>query len=272
MGPKLCGFQDHPSLLDTEALAEIVHTLHDEVDAFVRKESDKATEQETRNQQIQKEYREAMSMVRTFLEEFMPKKHLKTLLGDGEAGKDKDDSDADDNEEAKEVDHEKFAKTLLPEFLRYVTEDLRAMQDALELLATFVQRHFRGDKDMMNQINKPTPVPLFQSLLRAISSELGIRSGQDRRNGRRGGGDRDDREGDRDANGEGGARDRERKRGDSRSRPERSRSRGGGRSRSRGGRDCSRARGGSRGRAGRRPPSRGAGRRADSRSRQEGRR
>merc|ERR1719422_1222475 len=91
-----------------------------------------------------------------------------------------DSSDADSAEPArqpnsespedKESEHDNFCKTAVPHFLRFTTEDLRATQDALELLATFVHRHFRGDKELAQLLNKNSPVPLFRALLRALTA------------------------------------------------------------------------------------------------------
>jgi len=290
--PLIGGFADTVSLLDVRSLADIIRKFHDEVDSFVRRESEKLFEQEARNQQARRSFQEIYDAVRGFLVEFsVGGGRLESKNGDaqdnggasskGQQADSADDGSAGDDDEEGEDEAapgesrkqggvatssdpdsacDSFSKRLLPNFVRCVTDDRRAMQDAGELLGTFVQQHFRSSKELTTLLSKPSPVPLFRALLRALVAELspgrpeqkgggggGGSSSSSAAAGKRGGekgdkGGREDRKGrtncrDQSGSDRGGARDRRAKRGRScsdSSSPDASRDGRAGRSRSRG--------------------------------------
>lgn len=183
-GPALDSFATTVSLLDVMALSDLIRTFHSEVDTFVRRESEKLFEQEARNQQARRSFQEVYDMVRGFLDEFAP---------EGAFPDPADNSDSGVENKAEEPERDLLTKRLLPQFTSFVTDDQRAMQDAVELLTTFVQRHFKNSKELTGLLDKPSPLPLFRSLLRLLVAELGL-GRSDKRSGAGRRGEKDDRE------------------------------------------------------------------------------
>lgn len=197
-------FAEIVSLLDVSALADLFRGFHGEVDGFVRSESEKLFDLEARNQQARRGFQEVLHSVRGFLDEFAPE-HLgeESEVGGSDAGSIRSDrGNGGDRQrtggrkdgnpgahsrglsrkrkvaaplaEEKDSDRDVFLVQLLPQFVRLVTDDERAMQDACELLATFVERHFRASKELMQLADRPSPVRLFRSLLSVLVAELGL--------------------------------------------------------------------------------------------------
>lgn len=238
-GPVVGSFSETVSLLDVVALADLFRTFHDEVDTFVRKESERLFEQEARNQQARRTFQETATQVRSFLEEFAPEGGLPESENeeddaDGSEGSEASGSDSEAErrkakvskkaweKKAKESsEHDTVTKRLLPQFLRFAAADRSALQDAVDLLATFVDRHFKQHKELTPLLENPSPVPLFRALLRALVAELRTSGGgakekavageREEKDGR----PRDEREreprGERRPPGGGGAGDRERR-------------------------------------------------------------
>eukprot|EP00913_Durusdinium_trenchii_P010755 g10089.t1 len=96
------------------------------------------------------------------------------LLSAGDSG-DSDDGDRRRRRQSKsgESEQEQLTKKLMPNLVRFVTEDQRALQDACELLSFFVQRHFPDNKELADLAKKPSPKRLFKQLLGALERELG---------------------------------------------------------------------------------------------------
>ncbi|CAE8593067.1 unnamed protein product, partial [Polarella glacialis] len=101
------GFQEVESLMDVAGLAALFRSLHDEVDTFVRRESDVLFEQEKRNQQARQSFKDSAGLVRGFLEEFAPEGGLPDLDNEeapdasGDSEEDEEGSDAEDKEAAR---------------------------------------------------------------------------------------------------------------------------------------------------------------------------
>lgn len=204
-GPAVGRFEDMDSLMNVAGLAALVRSLHEDLEAFLKRESDKLSEQERRNNQARQNFKEASGLVRSFLDEFVPEGGLLELeeveaaasLGDSDSADDDEGSNIDDpgvnghsqprratarrqatrklsSEVSKSEDSEQdeFSKKWMTQFVRFVTDDQRAIQDAIELLATFVQRHFSSHNELMELTGKPLPVQLFKLLLKTLSSEV----------------------------------------------------------------------------------------------------
>eukprot|EP00439_Symbiodinium_sp_Y106_P018640 s1478_g2.t1 len=76
-----------------------------------------------------------------------------------------------------ETEQEQLTKKLLPQLVRFATEDQRALQDAAELLTFFVQRHFPDNKELADLAQKPSPEKLLKGLLGVLEKELEPRPG-----------------------------------------------------------------------------------------------
>jgi len=171
------------SLLDVRPLAELFKTLHSETETFVREQSERLKEHEEASLQAQRSFREARVLVRSFLDEFVSEGQAevekeKERGSDDEEKEEKGSSDEEDDkgaDAAKENGkkgkakakvgqkkaaagdlslHDKFTKKELPQFVKFVVDDQRAMQDADELLTHFVQRHLKSQKELQPLLNK----------------------------------------------------------------------------------------------------------------------
>ncbi|CAE6965493.1 unnamed protein product [Symbiodinium sp. CCMP2592] len=157
--------------------------------AFAHRESQKLAEQEKRNRQAQTNFKEAFGAARGFLEEFAPDGGLPEPVDDASDGGDSGSGDDDQGSDAParrrrrsakmdfETEQEQLTKKLLPQLVRFATEDQRALQDAAELLTFFVQRHFPDNKELADLAQKPSPEKLLKGLLGVLEKELTPRSG-----------------------------------------------------------------------------------------------
>eukprot|EP00933_Yihiella_yeosuensis_P052812 TRINITY_DN5093_c0_g1_i1.p1 TRINITY_DN5093_c0_g1~~TRINITY_DN5093_c0_g1_i1.p1 ORF type:complete len:432 (+),score=81.36 TRINITY_DN5093_c0_g1_i1:84-1379(+) len=200
-------FDKIKSLMDIPSLSSLFHGLHEDVTVFLEEESEKGFDQEKQNQKAQKDFKEAHSIVQGFLDEFAPDGGLPELDdgygsidSDGGDSMGSDDEQDDDNTRSAapkskpranlkrnvKADHgmneqDIFSRKLMPQFIRFATEDQRALQDASDLLGTFVQRHFPSNKDLQELMEKPSPLELFRSLTTVLNVELkGKQSQSDR--------------------------------------------------------------------------------------------
>jgi hypothetical protein len=181
-------FADTPSLLNVESLAELFRTFHGKIEGHLLKESTALFEMEAVNLRARKSFQEAYDSVRSFLAEFVPESELPNisveLVADeiqdrevGVGGRSSKRRKAAKTEQ--ELRHEHFANSLLPKFLKYAEDDHCALQDASDLLGSFVQAHFPENKEVAAIIEaahgkRTNTVPLFQTVLRVLVSELGV--------------------------------------------------------------------------------------------------
>lgn len=104
-------------------------------------------------------------MIRSFLDEFGPEGGLDELDQISDAEEDASlKSDASGQpvdgghysvRTEQDNDRETFLKRLVPLFVKFTADDRRVMQDASDLLRTFVQRHFRSNKELTLLLDKP---------------------------------------------------------------------------------------------------------------------
>lgn len=182
-------FASIDSMMDLTSLAALFRKLHEEVEAFAHRESQKLAEQEKRNRQAQTNFKEAFGAARGFLEEFAPDGGLPEPVDDASDGGDSGSGDDDQGSDAParrrrrsakmdfETEQEQLTKKLLPQLVRFATEDQRALQDAAELLTFFVQRHFPDNKELADLAQKPSPEKLLKGLLGVLEKELQPRTG-----------------------------------------------------------------------------------------------
>merc|ERR1712039_189679 len=180
------GLSSIVSLVDVVELADLFKTLNKEVDDFVRRESEKLFDQESKNQQARKSFQEVHDLIKTFLDDFKPEG------GHPPPDRDQDESDTDEDgaggrkglaalkwkiEDAPApVGPEQrrlLSKRLMPQFTRYITEDKEAVQNAGEMLNVFIEKFFKSNKELAALKEKNDPINLLKGLFRVISLELG---------------------------------------------------------------------------------------------------
>lgn len=173
------------SSLDVAALTELFRTFHNEADTYVKQESERLVALEGRTLQMQKRYQECQDTVRGFLDEFAVEEQGNLCHSDSDSssstgvkkrkGKKSRTRVGDAADTARNISRETYSKKLLPQFLKFVVSDQRAMKDAVDLLKAFVQRHFRNSKELSSLCDQSSPLPLFRSLLRVLVAEVGVK-------------------------------------------------------------------------------------------------
>jgi len=180
-------FADNPSLLNVKLLAELFRTFHGKIEGQLRKESTKLVEMDAVNLRARRSVQEAYDSVSSFLEEFVPESDLPSISVESVADETQDRETVGGGRPSKrrkaakteqEHVHEHFTTRLLPKFLKYAADDHCALQDASDLLGSFVQAHFPENKEVAAILEvsdgKTNTVRLFQTVLRVLVSELGV--------------------------------------------------------------------------------------------------
>jgi len=160
------GFGNLSSPLDVAALADLVKGFHEQVASFVRRKTESLSADEAQSQEAKRTVEEGRDTIRSFLEEFGPEGGVP----------DPDEGSGDENGNSK---HKSAEKTAAEEYqkgakqlVRFATDDKQALQDAGDLMGTFVERHFKGVKELKGLLDKPHPVPLLKALLKLLVAEL----------------------------------------------------------------------------------------------------
>lgn len=180
-------FADNPSLLNVKSLAELFRTFHGKIEGQLRKESTKLVEMDAVNLRARRSVQEAYDSVSSFLEEFVPESDLSSISVESLPDETQDREMVGGGRPSKrrkaaktEQEHvrEHFTTRLLPKFLKYAADDHCALQDASDLLGSFVQAHFPENKEVAAILEvsdgKSNTVRLFQTVLRVLVSELGV--------------------------------------------------------------------------------------------------
>lgn len=162
-------FAEISSPMDVSSLADLFQTLHSATSVYVREQSAALSEHEEKAQRKRRAFQEQHDALRSFLQEFVPEAELPDVEMKARA----EVTARTKTEQELVRDH--FTERLLPKFLRFVRDDRRALQDASDLLGTFVQAHFPRNRELLELLEKPKPVVLFRTVLRILVAALGVR-------------------------------------------------------------------------------------------------